>query len=294
VTTAAQRWRTQLEAWAIPDEILAAAPESPYGFPVELFRRRAELAGLRTDTPTTLRALEALPERGTVLDVGVGGGATSLPLAGRAATIVGVDASADLLTEFDAAAKAARVEGRAILGRWPDDEARAPAAEVVVCGHVAYNVPELGPFASALDAHAINRVVLELTGRHPLYWMHDLWERFHGLTRPAGPTAQDAEAVLREAGMESSQERRTVRDDAAGGGFEHRKDALALVRRRLCLPAGRDREIADALGDRLGKSGDLWAVGPHERTVVTLWWDPIRRDDPRRSAARTAEGARQP
>ena len=273
MTTAAERWRSQLAAWAIPDEILASAPETPYGFPAELFRRRAELAGMRADTPTTLRSLEALLEGGTVLDVGVGGGATSLPLAGRAGAIVGFDAGADLLAEFEAAARAATVQSRAILGRWPDDEARAPLADVVVCGHVAYNVADLGPFASALDAHATNRVVMELTDRHPLAWMHDLWERFHGLGRPDGPTAQDALAVLSEAGMGPAEELRTVRNDPAGGGFERREGAIALVRRRLCLPASRDGEIADALGDRLGKHRDLWGAGTVERTVVTLWWD---------------------
>jgi precorrin-6B methylase 2 len=273
MTTAAERWASQLRAWAIPDEILAAAPETPYWFPPELFRRRAELAAERSDTPTTMRALEALPEDGTVLDVGVGGGATSLPLAGRASLIVGFDSAADLLAEFEAAAEAAKVRSQAILGRWPDDEADAPAADVVVCGHVAYNVAELGPFATALNAHSIHRVVMELTDRHPLAWMHDLWECFHGLRRPEGPTAQDAAAVLAEVAIRPNSQRRSVRDDAASGGFARREDAITMVRRRLCLPAERDAEIAEALDDRLSRHGDLWAVGPVERTLVTLWWD---------------------
>src|SRR6266508_3117592 len=33
--TALERWAAQLEAWALPEEILARAPESPWGFPVE-------------------------------------------------------------------------------------------------------------------------------------------------------------------------------------------------------------------------------------------------------------------
>ena len=37
-TGALERWREQLDGWAIPAEILAAAPESPWGFPVGLFR----------------------------------------------------------------------------------------------------------------------------------------------------------------------------------------------------------------------------------------------------------------
>jgi hypothetical protein len=59
----------------------------------------------------------------------------------------------------------------------------------------------------------------------------------------------------------------------AGRGFERREDAIGLVRRRLCLPAGRDDEIADALGTRLSEHDGLWSAGPYEQQVVTLWWD---------------------
>jgi len=78
--TAAERWQAALQSWAIPPDILAAAPESSWGFSTELFARRAELARGEL-TASNARALEALPERGAVLDVGCGGGAASAPLA---------------------------------------------------------------------------------------------------------------------------------------------------------------------------------------------------------------------
>ena len=77
---ALERWRRELAGWAIPDEILAAAPEPPWGFPRELFRTRAERTPA-APSETTRVALDALGTGGDVLDVGVGGGATSLPLA---------------------------------------------------------------------------------------------------------------------------------------------------------------------------------------------------------------------
>ena len=64
--------------------------------------------------------------------------------------------------------------------------------------------------------------------------------------------------------------------ERVSGGFGRREDAIHSIRKRLCLPADRDDEIADALGDRLRKFDGLWDVGPVERTVVTLWWDPAR------------------
>jgi len=267
---AADRWRDALRAWAIPDEILETAPESPYGFPLELFRHRTERAVEREPTATTVRALEALPKDGTVLDVGVGGGATSLPLAGRASRITGVDGSADMLETFETAAASAGVEAVGVLGTWPDIAADVEPADVVVCGHVFYNAQELEPFVGELTAHASHRVVVELTDRHPWAWMHDLWMRFHQLERPDGPTPDDAEAVLRELGPQIERDDRV---EAGSGGFERRDDAVALVRRRLCLRPDRDPEVAVALGDRLVEREGLWSAGPPAQRIVTFWWD---------------------
>ena len=77
------RWREQLDGWAIPAEILTAAPESPWTFPVGLFRSRARRAGSGPPTRSTLEAARHLPDGGSVLDVGAGAGAASLPLAGK-------------------------------------------------------------------------------------------------------------------------------------------------------------------------------------------------------------------
>ncbi|MGZ4137102.1 MAG: hypothetical protein ACXVPX_05975 [Actinomycetota bacterium] len=146
--------------------------------------------------------------------------------------------------------------------------------DVVVAGHVLYNVADIVPFVRALNDHARVRVVVELTDRHPLDWMRDLWLRFHELERPTGPTAADAEAVLHDLVFGAVREERIVSGRHGSGGFARREDAIHLVRKRLCLPADRDAEIADALGPgRLQLIDGLWDVGPAERTVVTLWWD---------------------
>jgi SAM-dependent methyltransferase len=271
--TAADRWREQLTRWAIPDDIVVNAPESPWGFATECFRRRGEAAPAPEPTTTTRRALEALPAGGTVLDVGVGGGATSLPLAGRAGSIVGIDQQADMLEGLLANATAAGVEARAVTGTWPEASTDVEPADVVVAGHVIYNIPELEPFARALDEYARRRVVVELTERHPLDWMRDLWRIFHDLERPDGPMAGDAAAVLTDLGLQVAREERLVTGGLGSGGFARREDAIHSIRKRLCLPADRDPEIAEALGERLRQLDGLWDVGPEERTVVTLWWD---------------------
>lgn len=266
---ALERWESELPRWGIPDELVSAAPESPWGFPVELFRT-AGRDHLEVG-PSTVRAREALPPGGEVLDVGVGGGAASLPLADLASVITGVDASEGMLEEFRQAARDGGAETREVLGDWPAVAPSAPTADVVVCHHVVYNVAALGPFALALDEHARARVVIEMTERHPWSWMNDLWMRFHELERPDGPTASDAEAAMGELGFAVRSERLTR--PSRGSGFERRQDAVALIRRRLCLWPDRDAEVEEALGDRLAERDGLWSAGPAEQDYVTLWWD---------------------
>jgi SAM-dependent methyltransferase len=263
------RWRDQLEAWAIPEEILAAAPDSPWGFPVGLFRARAERAGARPPTPSSQEAAGWLPPGGTVLDVGAGGGAASLPLAGRAGRLVAVDQSPGMVEAFLAAAATAGVDAEAVQGSWPEVAGELGPADVVVCHHVLYNVADLAPFAGALTDHARRRVVVELTDRHPLVGLGPLWRRFHGLERPSGPTAADAAAALRALGLDPAR-----RDwEADGGlGFDRFEDLVAFTRRRLCLPAGRDPEVAEALLEAgTHQAGGVWvSAGP--RRLTTLSW----------------------
>ncbi len=258
----ARRWGEALAAWAIPSEILDQAPAKPWGCPTALFARAAEEAvapdaGLR---PTTRRAAEVLPDAGTVLDVGAGGGAASLPLAPPAAVITAVDESAGMLEAFAGLAARRGLDHAEVQGSWPEVAGKVEPADVVVCAHVFYNVPDLEPFVTALTRKARRRVVVELTAAHPQASLNPLWHRFHGLDRPRDPTADDALAVLVELGLEVGVERWE-----APGRWETapREELVAFARQRLCLPPERDPEVAAALDKD-------FVSGP--RQLVTLWW----------------------
>jgi len=256
MTAAARQWRDELAAWAIDPEILDRAPESPWSLPPEAFPADD---GTPADTPSRRRALEALPVGGSVLDVGCGGGAAAMALAPPAAFLIGVDVSASMLEAFARAAQARALPYEVIEGRWPDIESAAPRADVAVAHHVAYNVADLSAFALALSQHARHRVVLELTGTHPLTLLGPLWQHFHGQPRPTGPTAELARDVLAEAGLAVQLERFTAPARPLDPAVRAR-----LTRIRLCLPAEREPEVAALLAG---------AGAPPPRSQATLWWD---------------------
>ena len=262
---AAERWRADLARWAIPEEILAAAPPgaSPWRFSPETFARHAErVLAEGGGRPSRRRALEALPDGGTVLDVGVGGGAASLALVPPAGLVVGVDDAEGMLDVFAAAADRVGVAHRQVAGTWPAIAADVDAADVVVCHHVLYNIGDIVPFVAALTDHARRRVVVEISEDHPTAGLNPLWEALHGLERPTSPTAADALAVLEEMGLPVASEASEHEWSPFG---PDRAATVARVRERLCVGPERDAEV-EALLDKV-------AADRPSRRSFALWWE---------------------
>ncbi len=232
--------------------------------PQQSAARRADASLAKPAGNTYRRALEALPEGGTVLDVGAGAGATSLPLLKRSARLVAVDADAAMLEALAARAPAGKVE--LVEGRWPLVAGRVADADVVVCAHVLYNVSDLAPFVRAMCDHARRRVVIEITARHPLAWLNPLWAALHGIARPDRPTADDAIAAIRAMSIAPRIERSRERPVSA---FE---DLVPVARRMLCFPTEREPEVAAALRPLGDEVDGVWRLP--ERELVTLWWGP--------------------
>ncbi|MBN9746371.1 SAM-dependent methyltransferase [Amycolatopsis sp. A1MSW2902] len=265
--TALSTWRDLLAAWAIPDAV--HPPESPWVLPREVFLRRADQQIAAPIGVTYQLAAEALQEPGTVLDIGAAAGAASLPLVGRSnvTAVTALDTDDELLAAF--AERAAGVEHRLLSGRWPDLADEAGVADVVVCGNVVYNVPDLAPFVSALTAAARRRVVVETAARHPLTELNPLWQRFHGIDRPAGPTAGDCLAALAEVGIEPEvmEWRRPPEPE-----YAEFASTVDVVRRRLCLPADAAGEVERALLE-MGIDPEMPPdLGSSGRDLVTLVW----------------------
>jgi SAM-dependent methyltransferase len=264
------KWRDDLGAWAIPEGIMSAVTQSPWVLPMQVFARRADRLSLAPTGASYERAWEALEPKGSVLDVGSGAGAACLPLAPRATVVTAVDADERMLVLVAERGSGIGLDVRTVAGLWPDVAAQVPPADVVTCHHVVYNVPDVGPFLTALTSHARRRVIVELTAVHPLTALNPLWLRFHGLTRPTSPTAADLLAIMSELGLEA---RHTEWSRPAEADYASFSELADVTRRRLCLPPERASEVEAALLD-MGVSrdepGDLGSSG---RDLVTIWWE---------------------
>lgn len=262
-------WRGDLAAWAIPEHITAAVSESPWVLPRQVFARRADRLAGEPSGPSYEVAWAALDPPGSVLDVGAGAGAASLPLLARATALTAVDSDAAMLALLAERAAVQGVRARCVPGSWPQAAPQVSAADVVTCHHVLYNVPDLAPFVTALTGHARRLVVTELTAVHPLVTLNELWLRFHGLRRPDGPSADDLLRILAAMGLQPSSRSWRRSGGADYASFDELTD---VTRRRLCLPPERSGEVAGALVEAGVDPGHPVDLGSSGRDVVTIWW----------------------
>ena len=281
-----QQWREAMQTWALPESILRAAPESPWGFPDRAVPIASGAARSRERSPTATVA-RSRPCRSEAPC------STSASAAARrrcrsirrCSRIIGVDSSrrhARRVSTPGAASRGQRCAPSRARGRRSQRERRSPMSSSATTSPTTS--PTSRRSSMALTEHARRRVVMEITSRHPTAWMADLWLRFHGARPPdparcqTTPCRSCAASVCTFAGTRALQAR-------GAGGFERREDAVAWIRRRLCLDAGRDAEVAAALGARLVHEDGLWAVRPPAEPVVT---DLVGRE-PRAQRDRGAE-----
>jgi len=249
-------WADSLAKWAIPQEILDQAQTTPWIHPPVLF----QIPSVIEMTISYSRALEALPDGGTVLDVGCGGGVATFALTPPASHVIGVDHQHEMLEMFTQNAKSRGVTSEIFEGFWPEVAADVPSVDVVVCHHVVYNVANIAPFLKELSAHAKYRVVIEMPTHHPLTNLSEAWMHFWSLERPIAPTAEDLVNVLKEIGIDAHV-------DYWIGQLRDRTDIdrdSEFMRVRLCLPPERLPEVREYL---------LQNPMPSQREIATIWWD---------------------
>lgn len=256
MSTSAEAWANNLASWGIPNEILDQAPQSPWIHPPALFTLPSEIL----ETVSHRVARDAMPEGGTVLDIGCGGGIAAFAIAPPASQVLGVDHQQEMLDMFATSANDKGLLHQEFLGDWPQVADQTPIADVVTCHHVVYNVADIVPFLSAMSSHARHRVVIEMPQEHPLATMRSAWKEFWNLDRPTAPTPKELVNVLSDMGISANLELsegtspRTMEPD----------DAVRFMRIRLCLPEERDADIRKFLEQNPQDTN---------RKLATIWWD---------------------
>ena len=201
-----------------------------------------------------------MPQGGSVLDIGCGGGVGAFAITPPAAHAIGVDHQQEMLDLFSQNARERGATSETFLGMWPNLADVTPIADVVTVHHVAFNVGDIVPFLKACDSHARKRVVLEVPIVHPMSNMNEGWKHFWNVTRPTVPAAKDLIDVLREMGIQANIEYfsgEILLDKAV-------EDATKYLRIRLCLPPDRQGEVDAFFAEN---------PQPRSRELAVIWWD---------------------
>mgnify|MGYP003341351576 FL=1 len=250
------KWRTALNLWAIPENILSQAEESPWIHPPVLF----DIPKIIENSPSHERAREVLVSKGSVLDVGCGGGIASFALVPHINNAIGVDHQKEMLEMFSKNSERFGVSHQEIMGFWPDVSEFVPQVDVVVSHHVAYNVPNIEDFLIALNNKANKRVVIEIPIRHPLSNLNYLWKHFWNLERPSVPTAEHLQEIAINLGF-------NVKFQKWSGQMRSElniEQAAEFNRIRLCLPSTKFDEVLEIMKGNPGEE---------KRELATIWWD---------------------
>ncbi len=251
-----EKWKKDLQSWAIPEEIIKQAPESPWIHPPVLF----QIAENIEETFSHQVAKEALLPKGSVLDVGCGGGVATFANAEVTSYAIGVDHQKEMLEMYEKNATVRGIKVKTVEGNWPEVANLVEEVDVVVCHHVVFNVQDIEPFLMQLDSHAAKRVVIEMPYFHPLSNMDAAWKHFWNLDRPKSPTADNLFEVIKSLGFSpkiqkwQGEIRSSIDKDLAA----------KFLRIRLCLPESKDNEIKEFM-----------AKNPESKTrnLATIWWD---------------------
>lgn len=271
MTGAADRWRRDLEAWALPDWLMAGAEDSPYGWSQAVWKRRSEEAALQPDTPTTVRVRSFLNAGGGLLDVGAGRGRASLPHAVEGAQLTAVEPDPGMAAGLceDAAALGLSVD--VVQERWPQARRSIGSVNVAMSAHVVYDVAEIAEFVAGLDDVADIGVVIELSERHPWSDLTPLYQQVHGLERPAGPTADDLVEVIGETVGRKPWIEKWSRPGQIW--FEGWDELCDFFGRRLVVPRAARPGLKAILEDRVIEDSGRLVVGGDERRLATIWWE---------------------
>ena len=151
---AADHWRSQLEAWALPQDLLDAVPWNPYEWPAEFFSRRDTSVADREIAERHTNAVIRRFDPVSLIDIGAGTGGSCLQFAAEGISVTAVEPDAGMAAKLRSLIADRGVIVEVIEASWPDAVELVQSSDVVTASHVIHNVPNPGPFLNAMQSVA--------------------------------------------------------------------------------------------------------------------------------------------
>ena len=227
----------------------------------------------RTDDLLLNRLKQELQAHQTLLDVGAGGGRLALPLALRCRRVAAVEPSSSMAEVLSQQVSDLSIQNVSLVqAKWEDAEVEA--ADIVLCCHVLYVVPDIESFVRELESHARQSVLVVLFKSAPQSQTYPLWKRIHGEDRLHLPSLPEFQEVLAELDIDAHMETLPPQQSR---GFDDREQALEQLGRRLYLePDSRKMaELESMLPDLLEEvEGTLVIRGSQPLEPGLVIWRP--------------------
>ena len=199
----------------------------------------------RQDDPVLEVLLPMITAGDTALDVGGGAGRLALPMALKSSHVNVVEPSDSMILQLRESASEAGIENVSVTqAAW--ENAEVDAADVALCAHVVYGVPDIEPFVRKLEEHANSLVVFLAFIESPMNRISRFWQPVHGEERIDMPALPELINVLWGMGIYPDvQMLAPVMPDK----FEDRDVALTQLRNRLYVREGsvEDGRLQDAM-----------------------------------------------
>ena len=207
------------------------------------------------------------------LDIGVGAGRYSLPLALKAGRVHAVEPSPSMLEALRAGMVRYDIANIEITeGRWPLAGGTVPRADVVLLAHVGYDIAGFGAFLDAAERAAVRRCVAIMRAGAATTTGRLLWPEVHREERIQLPMLPEFVSLLMARGSMPS----VTLTQRTAKGYDTLEALLDASRQQLWLRPGspKDEHLRRLVGERATERDGHWALDwrPVPDGIVT--WEP--------------------